>query len=186
MKRYINAGRYVGYSVDELRDQLRAYRHDRRWLAKCETVEDVMNGDWWSWRFDKFISSDIEKGEDFDDIIDGYLDSLQAQIQQLKKDVEDAFEYEDQVKRDFQVLRSFCKRNYNLIGESDYSLLIAPPEGATQKDCINFVDDLVSAIDGEYVETGRGGSWSVWNICSYDGARFKAGWKDKNWFVEIY
>ena len=187
MKRYIKASTaIVGGSSEELKTQLLGIQKDFKSLARCETLEDVNNAQWSYWRIDNLINHAVSKqGKSVEEAIDDMLDSLHEDIQKLKLDIQEKIEYE-QKSNELMIYLEHLDGEYDLVSNDGQVMLFNAPEGATHRDCIAFVDDVVSAIEGRYYGTGRGGSWTAWDILSKDGIYLKAGWRGNDqWFIEL-
>lgn len=205
MKRYIKSEseikqlRHVGYSPQNLEKKIKLLKQDFRNLAKCETAEDLKNTKWNYWRIDRFLDRELLKhdgdhyieedhAEDIDDFIDSWLDSLRDMIQQCKEDYAMSADYTVSAENWINMLYNQLNDEYELVDFDTTKIIVKAPEGATHRDCINFVDHIVDLIDGKYIETGRGGSWTAWHLKSNDGVRFRAGWYNGTgsgqWFVE--
>lgn len=190
MKKYIKSEseikqlRHVGYSPQNLEKKIKLLKQDFRNLAKCETVEDIKNTEWNYWRVDRFV----DKADDIDEFIDSWLDSLRELIQQCKEDYAMSADYTVSAENWINMLYNQLNEEYELVDFDPAKIIVKAPEGATHRDCINFVDHIVDLIDGKYIQTGRGGSWTAWNLKSNDGVQFKAGWYNGTgsgqWFVE--
>lgn len=176
MKRYVKASIFDAY--EGISKRLTALKHDFKMLAKCDSLEDVKNTEWMSWNISRFISRDIEKGQLKEDAIDNMLDFLHEQIVECKKDLEDAQEYEDKCSGLMNNLSNSIASIYDVIDVSDEYVLVQPFEGANHKDCIQFVDHVVSLLGCKFSGTARGGSWTQWDLITDTGVKLKAGWSD--------
>lgn len=190
MKRYIKSDseikqlRHVGYSPQNLEKKIKALKQDFRNLATCETAEDVKSIQWNYWNIGKMV----DDADDIDEFIDSWLDTFRDMIKQCKEDYAMSADYTVSAESWINMLYNQLNEEYELIDFDTTKIVIQAPEGATHDDCINFVDHIVDLIDGKYIETGRGGSWTAWNIKSNNGVRFKAGWYNGSgsgeWFVQ--
>lgn len=77
-------------------------------------------------------------------------------------------------------VKSELSKDYKLVFESENTLYFKAPDNSTHDDCIAFVDKVVAASGGEYTATGRGGSWTQWNILTPGGSSIKAGYDYSN------
>ena len=82
---------------------------------------------------------------------------------------------------------------FDIVQADEEMIIVVEPEGSTREDLIEFVDSIKGIIGGRYYGTGRGGSWTAWNLMSPDGVEFQAGFNsdaifdkdtpDNSWFV---
>lgn len=184
MKKYIKATTdYAGL--------YQALRADRRKVASLDpdttTYEDLAAIEWDSSRTTSWIiDSDREKGMSVEDCIEDLIDTFQERLAFCKNEMDKERDYNARAEQLRDILSTFLDEEYNVIDETESSWIIEPPAGATHQDCIAFVDSIKDTIDGRYHGTGRGGSWTVWDLLSADNVRVKAGWtRDDMWYVEI-
>lgn len=186
MKKYIKAS--ISSSSQELKSKLKGLKSDFLQLARCETLEDVQTALWSYWNVGNFIQRKIDKGQAVEEAIDDMLDSIYQDIQTVKSEIEYKVAYEERASKLMTELEHLDSL-YDLVGNNGEIMIFNAPEGATHQDCIEFVDDVVSAIKGRYTTTGRGGSWTAWDLQSASGVRFKAGWYEgtgsNKWFIEV-
>ena len=178
MKRYVKASIFDDNSYESVRKRLTALKQDFKMLAKCDSLEDVKDTEWVSWNIPHLISLDIEKGQLEEDAIDSILDFLHEQIVECKKDLDDAKEYEDKCSGLMNNLSNTLASIYDVIDVSDEYVLVQPFEGANHKDCIQFVDQVVSLLGCRFSGTAPGGSWTQWDLITDTGVKLKAGWSD--------
>ena len=130
------------------------------------------------------------KGLDVDDCIDYVIQYAQTWLKRIDDEYKETDDYNKKVDALISIIDRFLNTNYTVIDkvENQKNIIwtVKAPEGADHDDCISFVDSVVSAVNGRYYGTGRGGSWSMWDILS-NGVEFKAGWKDHSddWEVKI-
>lgn len=184
MKKYIKATtNYIGL--------YHALKADRRKVASLDpdtaTYEDLHQIDWASGRTSSLIvDSNEEKGMSVEDCIEDLIDTFQQRLAFCKNEMDKERDYKARAEQLREILNAFLDDEYNVIDETESSWTIEPPAGATHQDCIEFVDSVKDEIDGRYHGTGRGGSWTVWDLLSSDNVRVKAGWtRDDMWYVEI-
>lgn len=186
MKRVIVAASLT--SSQKERDLLLALQHDLKSLAKCETLDDVNQVGWESYNFARYINMAVEeKGTPVEDAIQDNIEYLSDKIKEKKIELRDAIHYERKSEELMNSIESQLKQEgYSVSRDDENDIVVIPPEGATHKDCIEFVDKIVAMIGGKYSLTGRGGSWTAWNLRSHNNVRLKAGWtRDDNWMVEL-
>lgn len=188
MKRYIRASISYERSSQGLRDKLSGLKKDFKNLSRCDSLEDVKSTEWNYWRVDNFIQMAVDGGKSEEEAIDDMLDSIYQDIQSTKADIDNRSAYEQEADRLMTHLEHLDGA-YELISNDGNIMIFNAPEGANHRDCIEFVDDVVSAIQGKYSGTGRGGSWTVWDLRSSSGIYFKAGWYNSTgsgkWYIEV-
>lgn len=184
MKRYIKAN-------TDFKGWLSAAKKDLRRAASLDpdttTYEDLKNIEWGSGRFPSvWINKSEKQGESVEDCIDRLLDEFYNIIADLKEEIKAKDVYDTQVYALKPNLSAYLEDNYDVIDQTEDSWIIEPPENATQKDCIAFVDDIKDFINGQYWGTSRGGSWTSWDLLSDGKVYLKAGWtRDNKWYVEV-
>ena len=182
--------KYIKSSTDHA-GLYNAIKLDRRKVASLDpdttTYEDLKQIDWNSSRLiSVMIEHDEDAGMSVDDCIEDLIDTFQERIADCKNEMDKERDYNVRAEQLRDSLSAFLDDAYNVIDETESSWIIEPPAGATHQDCIAFVDDVKDEIDGRYHGTGRGGSWTVWDLLSADNVRVKAGWtRDDMWYVEI-
>lgn len=156
-------------------------RADIKLLFNCETVEEVFEHES---EFKEFNCADIikrklDKGMSPDDALEFMSDYLMRTWNQWKADMVVFKSNADKAMIAFNAVKKKLSQ-YELISADEDSCVLKyrPIEGATHKDCVEFVDAVVAAVDGKYDFTGRGGSWTRWDIRTADGIMLKAGWDD--------
>ena len=184
MKKYIKATTdYAGL--------YQALKRDRRKVASLDpdttTYEDLAAIEWNSGRTSSWIiDSNKKKGMSIEDCIEDLIDTFQERLAFCKNEMDKEREYNARAEQLREILNAFLDDAYNVIDETEFGWIIEPPADSTHQDCIKFVDDVKDAIDGRYYGTGRGGSWTAWDLLSADNVRVKAGWtRDNMWYVEI-
>lgn len=166
---------------------IKLYRKDLKLLLSCETIEDIDSADWNYWKFDRKVHAYMNEGSSFEDAIDQTSDDIQSYIEYAKNEYKRHMNIETHAKELFNKVKSSLSKKYDLSSadEKNAKLVFNPPVDANHKDCIEFVDDVVAESGGRYSGTGRGGSWTKWNILA-DDVEFKAGWgNDDSWVIEF-
>lgn len=181
--------------ANKINEFIKAFKADLRKIASIDpdtaTYDDLLNINWNSFNLKGIISTQEEKGLSVDDCIDKLITIQTERIAYLKNKQKEYTEYNTRVNNFKSVLDRYLTTNYNVIEnkvtEDGIYWYIELPEGARHKDCIEFVDGVVDAVNGKYSGTARGGSWTTWDIRTADGIRVRAGWGNpKNcWKVEI-
>lgn len=187
MKKYVRAS----FDVNDFEGKIKALKRDRRTAASLDpdttTYEDLKSIPWECGRYPLiWIKNREQNGVSVEECIDDLIDGFMSHIDDLKENISARDKYRTQVYALKPNLSSYLDDNYNVIDQTEDSWKIEPPAGATHKDCIAFVDDIVDFVNGRYWGTGRGGSWTVWDLLSDGKVQLKAGWtRDDKWYVEI-
>ena len=156
-------------------------RADIKLLFNCETVEEVFEheSEFKEFNCANIIKRKLDKGMSPDDALEFMSDYLMRTWNQWKADMVVFKSNADKAMIAFNAVKKKLSQ-YELISADEDSCVLKyrPIEGATHKDCVEFVDAVVAAVDGKYDFTGRGGSWTRWDIRTADGIMLKAGWDD--------
>lgn len=144
--------------------------------------------------YDSVVRQYEQKGLSIEDCIDKLIDELRYWVKYGNEQQQKKVEYDNTIdNRLIPKITKYLNNNYTVIDtdrddEHMFWCVKPPVEGES---VIDFVDGIVATVNGDYTFTGRGGSWSVWNLVTSDGIQLKAGWDiryDKfgdNWMVEI-
>lgn len=156
-------------------------RADIKLLFNCETVEEVFEheSEFKEFNCANIIKRKLDKGMSPEDALDFMSDYLMRTWNQWKTDMAVFKSNADKAMTAFNAVKNALSQ-YELISADEERCVLKyrPIEGATHKDCIEFVDAVVAAVNGKYDFTGRGGSWTRWDIRTADGVMLKAGWDD--------
>lgn len=156
-------------------------RADIKLLFNCETVEEVFEheSEFKEFNCANIIKRKLDKGMSPEDALDFMSDYLMRTWNQWKTDMAVFKSNADKAMAAFNAVKNALSK-YELISADEERCVLKyrPIEGATHKDCIEFVDAVVAAVNGKYDFTGRGGSWTRWDIRTADGVMLKAGWDD--------
>lgn len=179
----------AAYSSKEMSTKLANLRKDIRVLSRCDTYDDVVaNADNFSeMNVPRIIKKYLEKGMDFDEAYDKTLDSLTQLMSIGRKEHDDSKAKESKMDKVSALLSQNLADAYpNIVQVDPYKFYLVPKESATQSDCVAFVDYVKDTIRGKYYGTGRGGSWTTWNLRSSDDVAVNVGWSssDKSWAPE--
>lgn len=177
-------------TVSDARERIAALRGDIKLFMTCDTVEDVKAHAKEFQIYDcvNLVERKMAKGMTESEAIDSTETYLMKCLSQWKSDIVKFKDDAANAMRSFNIVKDALSQ-YELISadEDNCVLKYQPVEGATHKDCIQFVDAVVAAVDGRYDGTGRGGSWTRWDIITSDGVKLKAGWEGKEdiWSVSF-
>ena len=156
-------------------------RADIKLLFNCETVEEVFEheSEFKEFNCANIIKRKLDKGMSPEDALDFMSDYLMRTWNQWKTDMAVFKSNADKAMAAFNAVKNALSQ-YELISADEERCVLKyrPIEGATHKDCIEFVDAVVAAVNGKYDFTGRGGSWTRWDIRTANGVMLKAGWDD--------
>ena len=161
--------------------RLAALRGDIKLLMNCDTAEDVKAHaeEFQMYNCANIIERKMAKGMSEADAIDSTETFLMKYFGQWKSDMVKFRDDAALAMQTFQTVKNALSQ-YELISANEDACVLKyrPIEGAAHKDCIEFVDAVVAAVDGKYNFTGRGGSWTRWDIRTAEGVMLKAGWDD--------
>lgn len=161
--------------------RLAALRSDIKLLMNCDTAEDVKAHaeEFQMYNCANIVERKMAKGMSEADAIDSTETYLMNCLSQWKSDM---VKFRDEAAVAMQTFNTVkdALSQYELISADEEKCVLKykPIEGAVHKDCVEFVDAVVAAVNGKYNFTGRGGSWTRWDIRTADGVMLKAGWDD--------
>lgn len=166
MKLYVKSS-YARDQQPRYADWAKAIKADIRNVASCKSQEDLDNLEIqsynsnyikgiWNSRFEKMGITD------FDEKIDNIIDWLYDNLNHVK-------EYSDKFSKEVASADVIADKIANYLdGRYDYKVepegIVVMPEDLSRDALINFIDDLIAALNGRYFVTARGGSWTSWNI----------------------
>lgn len=182
-----NLHELVLYNVTYDNERLIGLKKDIKTLLQCNNVEDLNNAEWEVHKLNKSINR-IMKDTDrsFDDIVDEFVESLVHEIKSLKTDVLKKEEKLENGKKWISTLTNSLESNGYKVIRADEESLIVEGNGNNQDDCVAFVDTVVSIIKGKYHGTGKGGSWTTWEVMSEDNIPFRVECdRNNNFKIEI-
>lgn len=175
MKRVIKASGYSRKHPElvRLREKIRAGEDDLRYLENCETIDDVINH-----RYElvdaKYLTRKLshKSGADFtaalNEAIDtwsDYLDDVMGKYASFASKVKLFNEYISKLTPHFDVEL-----------EGDYAKIFVDEDLYEDEDGLGqFVDEINSILDSEYYATGRGGSWTAYNLLTPEGVELQVG-----------
>lgn len=161
------------HKVEKLFNELSS---DIKTLSKCENIDDVKNSEFNIYNCENIIERYTEKGLNFDDAVDKMLSLLFSTKENWKKDLEQIKDKSRKSDVLYNKIKDELGKEYPIIEQLEGVISFRAPENATQDDCIEFTDKVVKLVNGRYHGTGRGGSWSIWDILTDDGLLIHAGW----------
>lgn len=170
MKLYIKSESYRRRELPNYQAMFKAIKQDIRNVAACRNEQELSdlelkssNSNYekqiWNDRFEKMDVTD------FDEKIDLIIDWLYDSANYVKKTADTYSSEIDAADALQDKIIDFLSRDYNCI---------VTPEGievtceAMNRDAlINMIDSLITNLNGKYHGTGRGGSWTAWNVLLY-------------------
>lgn len=181
MKKYIKASEDIKLKESEkLRQHIKLIKKDIAAMAAADSIEDLENYPWGSFRSqDKYIRNSLKNYDSFDDCIDAWLDTYYELLQNQKEQLAKALKREAAIPTvQEQIFGMVDTTDYELVGYSEDEMWFdfQIPAGATAEDTYRFVDAVAHATNAKYSGTGRGGSWTTWNLLTPDGVRIDAGY----------
>ena len=174
MKKYIKASHVDHYEREKR--IFDALNHDYRQLTVCKTDDDVLEAEWWYTRWDEWFTKKRATNPDTEDVIAELayecLELLVKAKNDLKKEKERWLAGNRYMS---EIVDAIEDGGFDIYDASEEAVIVMEPEDATREDLIQFVDDIKDLIGGRYYGTGRGGSWTAWNLMSPDGVEFQVG-----------
>ena len=143
-----------------------------REVARCENQAELEATEAYSSRgltWDKSLQ-DIT---DFDEKIDIIIETFQKEIDMFKgfqADKLDEISREEQAVADIEAYLSSIGIDFDTQEDGIHVY----PTDLSRESLISFIDNLIATLDGRYFGTGRGGSWSAWNVL-INGIDFQIG-----------
>lgn len=186
MKKYVRSASYRRQHTASLPDAISALHSDIRAVARCENQAELDACEIKSYnpKYIKKVWEDLAEKQgitDFDEKIDMILEWLQNTMQFYKTDMNKYFEEVKAADAVIQKIMHYLDTvpNYCYSFTSTDSIFeIEPltPEDAdlSRSSLQQFIDNLLEALGGRYYGTGRGGSWTSWNVL-IDGIEFQIG-----------
>lgn len=174
MKRYVKASYRRSQDWQGMVD---AIKHDIRVIARCNDEADLAAADIHSSNPNaiKHIWNEHaeNKGMDFDEKIDYILDYLYQSLQYFKEELDRKQQETNKADNILFEIENYLRDNqFNF--ETDVDHIYVYPLYRSRDELIRFIDGLIAELGGRYFGTGRGGSWTSWNIL-IDGIEFQIG-----------
>lgn len=170
MKRVIASYARNHSSLRKRRSKLRAAENDIQYLETCNTVEDVMNHEYELFNTDTLVRKLQRTPEDqhtsvIDEAVEDFSYFVDAETERYANAARKVRLFEEYVNK----LKAYL--DIKMVG--DYAII--PIGGANPESLVDIVDTINSAIGSDYYFTGRGGSWTAYNIRTPDGVEMKVG-----------
>lgn len=179
MKRYIKSS-----SSDKLQLQQAAIKQDIRTLSKADSIDDVLSAGFQSINVkhvvDVFRQKYPDQEDDFDAFSDFAYDWLLDTRDWVKNEMSKTADAEKAAHDAATLIKTTFGSVITDVEEDDRYMYISvnDPYVETRDQLFQFVDDVKETIDGNYNGTGRGGSWTAWDLISDKGTSVKVGIPD--------
>ena len=178
----INESNNVVYNV--YKKQYKALLQDIKYVLNSDNIEDIRAYDKESqgeYILSKLFDSRMNKQNmSFEDAKEDVIDFLYRARSDAKSELELRNKRSLESKSILNKVKSELSKDYKLVSESENTLYFKAPDNSTHDDCIAFVDKVVAVSGGKYKFTGRGGSWTQWDILTPGGSHIKAGYDYSN------
>lgn len=178
----INESNNAAY--DAYKKQYKGLLQDIKYVLNSDNIEDIRAYDKESqgeYILSKLFDSRMNKQNmSFEDAKEDVIDFLYRIRADAKSELELRNKRSLESKSIMNKVKSELSKDYKLVSESENTLYFKAPDNSTHDDCIAFVDKVVAASGGKYKFTGRGGSWTQWDILTPGGSYIKAGYDYSN------
>ena len=178
----INESNNAAY--DAYKKQYKGLLQDIKYVLNSDNIEDIRAYDKESqgeYILSKLFDSRMNKQNmSFEDAKEDVIDFLYKARSDAKSELELRNKRSLESKSIMNKVKSELSKDYKLVSESENTLYFKAPDNSTHDDCIAFVDKVVAVSGGKYKFTGRGGSWTQWDILTPGGSYIKAGYDYSN------
>ena len=178
----INESNNAAY--DAYKKQYKGLLQDIKYVLNSDNIEDIRAYDKESqgeYILSKLFDSRMNKQNmSFEDAKEDVIDFLYRTRADAKSELELRNKRSLESKSIMNKVKSELSKDYKLVSESENTLYFKAPDNSTHDDCIAFVDKVVAVSGGKYKFTGRGGSWTQWDILTPGGSYIKAGYDYSN------
>lgn len=180
MKRYIKSSS----EIERLEQLQKAIRQDLRTLGKVNSIDELLQIGFQGINektvVDVFKRNHPDQVDDFDAFYEYAFEWL---LQQRDWAI-DQLAYKSDIGKKAHDVATLIKTTFGSVITSTIDddnaiyMSVNDPYVESRQDLIQFVDDVKDCIDGEYSGTGRGGSWTAWDLRSDTGVLVKVGIPD--------
>ena len=178
----INESNNAAY--DAYKKQYKGLLQDIKYVLNSDNIEDIRAYDKESqgeYILSKLFDSRMNKQNmSFEDAKEDVIDFLYRTRADAKSELELRNKRSLESKSIMNKVKSELSKDYKLVSESENTLYFKAPDNSTHDYCIAFVDKVVAVSGGKYKFTGRGGSWTQWDILTPGGSYIKAGYDYSN------
>lgn len=179
----LNEASYGG-AYDMYKKQYKNLLQDIKYVLNSGNIEDIRAYDkegQGEYILSKLFDSRMNKRNmSFEDAKEDVIDFLYRTRADAKSELELRNKRSLESKSIMNKVKSELSKDYKLVSESENTLYFKAPDNSTHDDCIAFVDKVVAASGGKYISTGRGGSWTLWDILTPGDSYIKAGYDYSN------
>ena len=169
---------------DMYKNQYKNLLQDIKYVLNSDNIEDIRAYDKESqgeYILSKLFDSRMNKQNmSFEDAKEDVIDFLYRTRADAKSELELRSKRSLESQSIMNKVKSELSKDYKLVSESENTLYFKAPDNSTHDDCIAFVDKVVAVSGGKYTSTGRGGSWTLWDILTPEGSYIKAGYDYSN------
>lgn len=175
MYRYIKAARYDESA--KAKENLIGIRQDIRLISQMNSYEEAIANQ------NKFqtinVPNELDKymnrrGMDFDSAVDQIIDDLHEWSVYFKQQSSSYADKEAKMLAVADDIKDALVSQYNLYSINQYAMYIEPEVG-DHDELVEIADEVESIIGGRYYGTGRGGSWTKYNLRSNDDVCVNVG-----------
>lgn len=188
MKVYIKSS-YTRNELPRYQEWAKATKRDIRRVAKCDNQEELDACDIESWnpKSVKKIWDELAAKQnitDFDDKVDLILDWLYNHLTYVEEQIKEYSGNVDKADRVNESIERYLKMEGFDYSIQDDGFHVYTALYEDRDSLIAFIDDLLKDLGGKYFGTGRGGSWTSWNV-KIDGIEYQVGPHDKDdcWLI---
>ena len=169
---------------DMYKKQYKNLLQDIKYVLNSDNIEDIRAYDkegQGEYILSKLFDSIMNKRNmSFEDAKEDVIDFLYRTRADAKSELKLRNKGSLESKSIMNKVKSELSKDYKLVSESENTLYFKAPDNSTHDDCIAFVDKVVAVSGGKYAFTGRGGSWTQWDILTPEGSHIKAGYDYSN------
>ena len=169
---------------DMYKKQYKNLLQDIKYVLNSDNIEDIRAYDkegQGEYILSKLFDSRMNKRNmSFEDAKEDVIDFLYRTRADAKSELELRNKRSLESKSIMNKVKSELSKDYKLVSESENALYFKASDNSTHDDCIAFVDKVVAVSGGKYAFTGRGGSWTQWDILTPEGSHIKAGYDYSN------
>lgn len=128
---------------------------------------------------DKINSDDrippmFKRGLETESDIDKLIVSLSRLIVKYSDNLEQDTKYDDIAEKEFEKLGKALSMSHNVDFDTD-NLTLYVNDISERKEMIDLADEVQHITDAKYNGTGRGGSWTAWNMITSNGTHLRVG-----------
>lgn len=170
---YIKANSFRKKMTEDYPKVIAMLRGWIREVSRCETLEELQHTEAYrsrGWDRDARMQ---DTTLDFTEKLDMIIDSLYNEINtftQFQTEKLDELSREEQAISDIE--QYLTGAGISFVTQEDG--IHVYPDDLGRASLVNFIDNLIAALGGQYFGTGRGGSWTAWHVL-INGIDFEIG-----------